>query len=265
VRRIFKKDVRPAIGGLKTTLVTKVDILAILNRVRDRGAGVTANRTLAAIRKAFNWAVSEGHLAASPALGISPRVKEQPRSRSLTAEEIRFLWNGLFEAKMAPGTKVALKLALVTGQRIGEVCGAQKAEVDLGKAEWIIPARRSKSRREHSVPLSPLAVKLFREAFALSRDSGYVFPSKPRLKSVQRSQPLASHGVAHAMRLALDKLGLKKSPATPHDLRRTVATHLAGMGIGEGPRQTWSRLMRQEKDEQSSANYQQTSWFSTTS
>jgi integrase len=35
------------------------------------------------------------------------------------------------------------------------------------------------------------------------------------------------------MRLALDKLGLKKSPATPHDLRRTVATHLAGMGIGE--------------------------------
>jgi integrase len=113
------------------------------------------------------------------------------------------------------------------------VCGAQKVEVDLKKAEWIIPARRSKSRREHSVPLSPLAVKLFREAFELSGDSEHVFPSRPRLKTVQRSQPLASHGVSHAMRLALEKLGLKRAPATPHDLRRTVATHLAGMGIGE--------------------------------
>ena len=35
------------------------------------------------------------------------------------------------------------------------------------------------------------------------------------------------------MRLALKELGLKKAPATPHDLRRTVATHLAAMGIGE--------------------------------
>jgi integrase len=233
VRRIFKKDVRPAIGGLKTSAVSKADVLGILNKVRDRGAGVTANRTLAATRKAFNWAVSEGYMAASPALGIAPRVKEQSRSRSLTQDEIRLFWIGLTQAKMAAGTKVALKLALVTGQRIGEVCGALKSEIDLDKAEWVIPARRVKSRRDHSVPLSPLAVKLFSEAMQIAGDGEYIFPSKPRSRAVERSQPLASHGVSHAMRLALEELGLKKTPATPHDLRRTVATHLAGMGIGE--------------------------------
>src|SRR5918994_542854 len=31
----------------------------------------------------------------------------------------------------------------------------------------------------------------------------------------------------------LDVLGLADSPATPHDLRRTVASHMARMGISE--------------------------------
>jgi integrase len=233
VRRIFKKDVRPAIGGHKITAVTKADILAILNAVRDRGAGVTSNRTLAAVRKAFNWAVSEGYLKASPVQGIGQRVKEQSRSRSLSEAEIRAFWTGLDEAKMAPGTKLALRLALVTGQRIGEVCGAMKSEVNLDKAEWLIPARRVKNRRDHSVPLSPLAGELFRKALELSGESPFLFPSRPRSRLVKRQQHLASHGVSHAMQGALEALGLATSPATPHDLRRTVASQLAAVGIGE--------------------------------
>ncbi len=35
------------------------------------------------------------------------------------------------------------------------------------------------------------------------------------------------------MQGALEDLGLANNPATPHDLRRTVASHLAAMGIGE--------------------------------
>jgi integrase len=233
VRRIFNKDIRPAIGSLKTSAVTKADVLAIINGVRDRGAGVTANRTLAAIRKAFNWAASEGYIVTSPATGIAPRVKEQSRSRSLTSDEIRTFWTGLDKAHMSEATKIALKIALATGQRIGEVCGARRSEVDFDKSEWVIPAKRVKNRREHSVPLSSMAVKLFRKAIKLAGDHDFIFPSKPRSKGVDRIQPLASHGVSHAMRRALKDLGLHNNPATPHDLRRTVATHLAAMGVGE--------------------------------
>jgi integrase len=233
VRRIFKKDVRPAIGGHKITAVTKADILAILNAVKDRGAGVTSNRTLAAVRKAFNWAVSEGYLKASPVQGIGQRVKEQSRSRSLSESEIRAFWTGLDTAKMAAGTKLALRLALVTGQRIGEVCSALQSEIDIDKAEWLIPARRVKNRRDHSVPLSPMAVQIFKDVMDLSGESPFLFPSRPRSKLVKRQQHLASHGVGHAMRGALKELGLAQNPATPHDLRRTVASQLAAMGIGE--------------------------------
>jgi integrase len=170
VERIFKKDVRPAIGGYKINKVTRPDIVSILNAVKNRGAGVGANRTLAAIRREFNWGIDNGLLtSANPASGIPPRVQEEGRSRALSEGEIRNFWHGLEHAKMATGTKLALRLALVTGQRIGEVCGALRSEVDLNKAEWLIPGKRVKSRREHYVPLSSLGVHLFAHARSSER------------------------------------------------------------------------------------------------
>ena len=234
VRRIFKKDVRPAIGGHKITAVTKADILAILNAVKDRGAGVTSNRTLAAVRKAFNWAVSEGYLKASPVQGHRASGSRSSRGhdpcRRPKSGHSGPVWT---RPRWLPAPNLPFASPLVTGQRIGEVCGAMKSEVNIDKAEWLIPARRVKNRRDHSVPLSPMAVKLFREAMELSGESPFLFPSRPRSRLVKRQQHLASHGVGHAMHGALNDLGLANDPATPHDLRRTVASQLAAMGIGE--------------------------------
>jgi integrase len=231
MRRVLAHDVRPAIGASKIDKVSKADIIALLNTIRDRGAGVQANRALQVVRKAFNWAVSEDYLSVSPASRIAERVKEEPRSRALSEAEIRSFLRGLDGARMQPATKLVLRIALVTGQRMGEICGAEKSEFDLDRAEWIIPAKRVKNRREHSVPLSPAAVNLLREAIDLSGESNLVFPSRSRAGG--REQPLASHSVAHAVRKALGDLGLADSPATPHDLRRTVASQMAAMGIGE--------------------------------
>jgi integrase len=227
MRRVLAHDVRPVIGAYKIDKVTKADIIALLNTIRDRGAGVQANRTLQVVRKAFNWAMSEDYLTVSPASRIAERVKETARSRALSEAEIRSFWQGLESARMTLGAKLALRIALVTGQRIGEICGAEKSEIDLDRAEWIIPAERVKNRREHSVPLSPLGLGLFREAIALSGPSRFAFPSR------SREQPLASHSMGQAVRRALCGLGLAGNPATPHDLRRTVASQMAAMGIGE--------------------------------
>ena len=80
MRRVLAHDVRPAIGAYKINKVCKADIIALLNTIRDRGAGVQANRALQVVRKAFNWAASEDYLTDSPASGIAERVKEEPRS-----------------------------------------------------------------------------------------------------------------------------------------------------------------------------------------
>jgi integrase len=233
-RRIFKKDIRPFVGQHKIGTVTRADVLAMANRVKDRGSGFAANRVISSLRRAFNWAKGEGYISGeNPAAGIEPRAKPRSRDRSLSADEIRGFWLGLDKATMTPGVKLALKLALVTGQRIGEVCGAEMPEINLARTEWIIPGARTKNRREHAVPLSKMALQLFRDAMSIAGEGKYVFPSSPRagLRTVKKA--LASHGVAHAMAHNLKALGLEKNPASPHDLRRSIASHLAALGFGE--------------------------------
>ena len=54
----------------------------------------------------------------------------------------------------------ALKFAIITAARPGEVRGASWAEVDLDKAVWTIPEQRMGAGREHRIPLSVCAVNL---------------------------------------------------------------------------------------------------------
>lgn len=80
----------------------------------------------------------------------------------MSSQEIRQFWSNLAESPLTPGVRLALKLALVTAQRIGEVSNIAKSELKLDGPNpiWMLPAIRSKNRESHRVPLSPLAVAL---------------------------------------------------------------------------------------------------------
>ena len=55
-----------------------------------------------------------------------------------------------------------VELLALTLQRRNEVAEMQWPEIDLDKAQWIIPAERSKSKRAHIVPLSKPAVQILK-------------------------------------------------------------------------------------------------------
>lgn len=73
-------------------------------------------------------------------------------------------------------TKLALELLVLTACRSGEVRLADWSEIDLEMAEWLIPAQRMKSKREHRIPLSGRAVEILESAKLLSDETGLVFP-----------------------------------------------------------------------------------------
>lgn len=232
--RIFKKDVRPLIGRVKLPDLARAHVRQVIEAVRDRGATVTVNRTLAALRRALSWAVSKDLLEINPALNMATDVEESIKDRALSIDEIKGFWAGLDNAGMGAKPRLALRLALVTGQRPGEVCGTARSEIDLDRAEWLIPAKRAKNRQPHIVPLAPLAVQLFTEAIEAAGAVEFVFPSRPRSgRGITQPKPLQSHALSHAMRNNLKAMGLADSPATPHDLRRTAATHMARIGISD--------------------------------
>lgn len=129
--RILHKDVIPAWGKRKAKDITRQDVVRLLDDIVDRGAGIQANRTLALVRKMFNFAVGRSIVDISPCMGVAAPAKENRRSRVLDENEIRTLWNALEDASMAEGTKLALKLQLVTAQRIGEIVNAQQTYGDF--------------------------------------------------------------------------------------------------------------------------------------
>ena len=62
-------------GSWMVAEVRKRDVLSLLDRVRERGSPIMANRVLATVRKFFNWCIGRGILDVSPAPG-SPRLPE---------------------------------------------------------------------------------------------------------------------------------------------------------------------------------------------
>ena len=137
---------------------------------------------------------------------------------------------------MTRAIALALKLSLVTAQRIGEVAGIAQSELDLNEAApvWTVPRQRAKNGQPNRVPLSPLAVRLIKEAQELAGGGAWLFPSpkdaRPAGSAVgAASAPIDPHAPTKALSRARAAIGLEDFRV--HDLRRTAATRMAELGI----------------------------------
>ena len=141
---------------------------------------------------------------------------------------------------MSEGSRIALRLLLVTAQRKSESVEAPWSEFDLAAGWWTIPIERAKNRSSHRVPLSTGARALLARAKELSGESPYLFPS-PR----NTNAPVGGTSIDHALHRALADLGL--TDVIPHDLRRSAASHMTGSGI--------SRLVLQDSQPRRERHY----------
>ena len=223
--RQLRKDVIPAWGRRKAKDITRRDVIALLDNIVDRGSPIAANRTLACVRRMFGWALSRDIIPASPCAAVKAPAKERRRDRVLSVSEIAAFWRALDDPNLpisAP-VRLALKFQLVTAQRKGKIIGAEWGEFDFNEGVWTIPAGKAKNGLPHRVPLSPLARLVLDEIAASSHESDWLFPSP------KSGTPIAGQSVDHAMRRHRATLGT--DDATPHDLRRTAASHMTSIGI----------------------------------
>ena len=245
--RILNKDVIPAWGKRKARSITRRDVILLLDGIVERGSPIQANRTLAVVRKMFNFAISRDIVDATPVAMVRAPSKENQRDRILSADEIRTFWNGLADAPMSAALKVMLKLQLATGQRKGELVGAALSEFDFDEGVWTVPAERVKNGIAHRVPLSPLTLELIEEARAVAQQAEIarveklpgVKPREPEwlFPSPHGNGPIKPKTVNNALQIAMEPTERGKDPAinlknmTPHDLRRTAASGITSLGI----------------------------------
>ncbi len=151
--RILERDLYPVLGERQMATISKADILEVLDKIGDRSP--TAARALSKrIRPLFRWACDErGAIPRNPIAGLRAPAPEVERDRVLNDDELRALWAAW--ASDAP-CDTGAKLMLLTGQRVMEVGGMRRSEIDPA-GNWVIPAARYKTGRDHLVPLPKAA------------------------------------------------------------------------------------------------------------
>ena len=202
--------------GLHATSIHKLDRRAIALEIGRLGeqAPVQANRTLASLRKFLSWAAGEGLIDANPAAFVN-KNPESPRDRVLSVVELAAIWRALPDGDYGN----IVRLLMLTGQRLREISDLRWGEVDLDRAVAVLPAARTKNRRQHEIPLTPAALAILTARTRSGRD-------------LVLGNGASRHGFSgwSTRKKHLDaRLSIK--PWCLHDLRRAVATGLGEIGI----------------------------------
>jgi len=223
-RLAIVKDVLPVIGSAKAAAVTRRDIDRIMERMIGRSVTIGASRMFEIVRKMFSWALEKGLVEHNPCLGMKKPFATRKRDRVLSPDEIRAVWAalGAAETPISRDGRDVLKLCLITGQRLGEVAGMSRDELDFAKGIWTIPSWRSKNGHAHRVPLTETALAIIKVAVA-SAPTEFLFPGYGKDDAVK------SASVGKAVRRSRERIGIPHW--TSHDLRRTAATGMADLGV----------------------------------
>ena len=238
VKRSFERDVLPVWGDRPVSEIRKRDVIDLVTKKALTGK-TAANRLQAYISMLLAWGVTCEWLDANPAYRLRKK-KEQARTRVLSADELKTLWQYLdgdsamvLSRGLATGPTITMppesgrtikdvfKVLVLCGQRLGETSRMAWADVDLEAGKWIIPGSETKNGREHTVPLAtPVTDLLTRRQTAATSDA--VFPSRAGSESsILVWTKRAAASIATATKISF----------TAHDLRRTVATGLGELGI----------------------------------
>ncbi len=198
----LERDVFPWIGSESIAELTAPELLAVLRRIEERGALRMAHGTLQICGRVLRYAVATGRAERDVSWdlrGALPPAKTKHLPAITDPKEVGPLLRVL---NGYPGTlpvRCALRLAPLVFVRPGELRRAEWTEIDRAEGVWTVPARRTKSNREHRVPLCGRAIEILEEARPLVEGtSPFLFPNRigKQLEEKQLRRMFQKHGIA---------------------------------------------------------------------
>jgi integrase len=146
----------------------------------------------------------------------------RPRAAITDAKAFGRLLRAIEEFDGQKSIGIALQLMALLFPRPGELRLAEWHEFDLVQKIWIIPAARTKMRRDHQVPLAQQALDALVALRTIAGDQKLLFSS---MRS--HARPISEN----TMNAALRRLGYGKDEATAHGFRATASTLLNESGL----------------------------------
>jgi integrase len=221
-RWVLEQLAYPAFGDRPITDITTPEVLAACRKAEGRGHYEMAKRLRALASSVFRFAVSTARAERNPAADlagalIAPRPKH--RAAIVDPRGIGGLMRAIDSYPTAT-TRFALRLLALTFVRPGELRFAEWPEFDLDAAVWVIPASRTKMRREHRVPLSHQTLGVLRKLHAITGGGKYLLPS---YYSAGRAMS------ENTLNVALRRLGYGQDAMCSHGFRGMASTQLNEM------------------------------------
>lgn len=232
VKHAFDTYVRPEIGAMSVYDVRRSHINKMLDKVEDKGGPVMADRTLAHVRKAFNWQATRDDAFASPIVRGMARTKpkERARKRVLADDEIRDVWAALDKADVPACYPAFVKSLLLCATRRNESSDLNSAEIE-GDV-WTIPGPRYKTKLDHVIPLTEQARELIGEKPEGFKGSGwFVYSTTGGRKGFSGFSKAKRELDAEIAKIRKAEGRDKMARWTLHDLRRTARSLMSRAGV----------------------------------
>jgi integrase len=184
ILRSFELHVFPRVGDLPANRITLHAWLDLLEDLAARIPSI-AERVLTNAKQCYWWGIKRKLVTENPLASLDGRsdlnIERNERVRPLADRELWYIWHAMMNSRLSGKNKLMMMLCLAYSCRWSEVRLAEKAHVDFNGKVWTVPPENHKNgwRTGKPIirPLLPHTEDMFRQAFALSGDSKFVFIS----------------------------------------------------------------------------------------
>jgi integrase len=197
--------------------IKRQDVALRIRLIERESGNAAAGEARAKLSALFTWCMQEGMCEANPVIGTRKPAGNKPRDRVLSDDEIAAIWRACGDDDLGK----LVKLLILTGCRCSEAGGMAWGEFAPDRTSWTLPPSRSKNHRPHTLPVMPMMRAII----------GTV-PCMASREMLFGSRSRKGFGAWADGKRALDaRLGDQVQPWTLHDIRRSVATKMADIGI----------------------------------
>ncbi len=220
LERALENYIYPFIKNKAIEDITRLDIIEILQDLKNKGIIDTANRVYMLLNKIYKYAVTLEYvphniIADIEQKNILGKIEKKHYPTFTKDEDIKGLLLSIDEYEGDYSTKMALKILPYIFVRSYNIRHAKWSEINFDTKEWIIPASKMKTKKEFILPLPKNVIELLYEVNKITGQEEYIFPSYR-----QRNRPMSDNTLLSAIR----RMGYTKEEFVPHSFRAMFST-----------------------------------------
>ena len=251
----------PLIGSMLVSDIAMRDVLGVLEqKIKDpqtkkfrtfwEAKTETASRVQGRIKKIMDYAiVNEYRTTINPATWVGYLETQLPAPNKIKNVEhqpaVPYSQVGDFMIALRKHSNIsakALEFLIMTSVRSGSVRKAVWSEINMDDGIWTIPAKNTKMKKEHRVPLPKQAIALLK-SLDKNANNPRIFPSvtgkdlsdsaiSKFMKEMRDRGEFKSDGVPHGFRSTFRDWAAEKTKY-PDDIRKVASGHKAGNAVQE--------------------------------